>query len=97
MKTLMTKYILLMLMAFFSATMSFAATATQVNDADDAANTDPTRQRNYPGGRDEEDLKVQETLPVAVPGADRRTVELKVLSSYFKKPVPAGDSHSKSE
>jgi hypothetical protein len=40
--------------------------------------------RAYPGGKDEEDLKAQEELKSPTTLVDRRSVELKVLKSYFK-------------
>jgi hypothetical protein len=43
------------------------------------------QKRAYPGGRDEEDLKVQESLPTPTALADRRSIEQKVLKNYFKK------------
>lgn len=41
--------------------------------------------RNYPGGRDEEDLKVQESLPVPTAKIDRRAIEAKVLKINTEK------------
>lgn len=41
--------------------------------------------RAYPGGQDEEDLKVQEDLRVPTLTVDRRTIEQKVLKGYIKK------------
>ncbi|OFZ17749.1 MAG: hypothetical protein A2Z20_02630 [Bdellovibrionales bacterium RBG_16_40_8] len=43
------------------------------------------KDRVYPGGHDEEDLKVQETLRSPVITVDRRMLEQKVLKNYFKK------------
>jgi len=41
--------------------------------------------RNYPGGRDEEDLKVQENLVAPTVKIDRRMIESKVLKTSSKK------------
>lgn len=41
--------------------------------------------RNYPGGRDEEDLKVQEAIVNPSAKIDRRSIEGKVLKINMKK------------
>ncbi len=63
------------------------------------------RQRNYPGARDEDDIKVQEEQRSPTQTLDRRSIEMKVLKTYFKKTdaelVAPGrsdeESHSPSE
>ena len=41
--------------------------------------------RNYPGGADEQDLKVQPALQDPKMKTDRKTFEQKVMSNIFKK------------
>ena len=43
-----------------------------------------TDHRTYPGGQDEEDLKVQEDITAAPPGTDRRSIKTSVLRDHFK-------------
>lgn len=43
------------------------------------------RQRQYPGGVDEEELKVQETLPQAVRKADARLIHRQVFKAIFNR------------
>ncbi len=53
--------------------------------------------RTYPGGIDEEDLKVQEDMRNPVATVDRRTIEQRVLKSYTKKVEEETSSKNKSE
>jgi len=43
------------------------------------------RKRLYPGGRDEEDLKVLATLPEALRKQDERSVQREVYQDIFKQ------------
>lgn len=47
-----------------------------------------SKKRQYPGGADEEDLKVQDELKVPVAKTDRRSIEIQVLRNHFKKDTP---------
>lgn len=49
------------------------------------SSTQVKKNRNYPGGRDESDLVVQENPAPPSANTDRVAVEQKVLKSYFKK------------
>lgn len=44
-----------------------------------------SQQKAYPGGRDEDDLKVQEELKPTSQTVDRRSIELRILKTHFKK------------
>lgn len=55
------------------------------------------KKRQYPGGVDDEDLKVQENLNPPKATADRRSIEQRVLKSYLKKTEVDTGSKKKSE
>jgi hypothetical protein len=65
-------------------------------EKDDAVST-VSQKRAYPGGRDEEELKVQESLPTPTTLADRRSIEQKVLKNYFKKADEEAGSKPKAQ
>ncbi len=44
-----------------------------------------TTKRNYPGGADEEDLRVQTTLPEALLKTDSRSVQREVYKNLFNQ------------
>jgi hypothetical protein len=45
------------------------------------------KQKSYPGGRDEEDIRVQDVLRTPTVVVDRNMIQKKVLKNYFKKTV----------
>ncbi|MEQ1665694.1 MAG: hypothetical protein ABL927_09995, partial [Bdellovibrionales bacterium] len=45
------------------------------------------KQKSYPGGRDEEDIRVQESLRAPTVVVDRNMIQKKVLKNYFKKTI----------
>ena len=51
--------------------------------------------RNYPGGRDEEDLRVQKEIAVDPPKVERRSIEESALKTYFKTEDKAKPSPTK--
>lgn len=68
-----------------------------VEELSAAEKVNPSNQtRQYPGGRDEEDLKVQEELRTPTATLDRRTIEQKVLKNYLKKPEEKSPTQKKS-
>jgi hypothetical protein len=50
-----------------------------------AADGPPATARQYPGGADEQDLKVQPKLVPPAAKLDRRTLDQKVLQSFLRK------------
>ena len=55
------------------------------------------KSRSYPGGVDEEDLKVQVDMPTPIAGVDRRAIEERVLKSYTKKAEEKTEVNKKSK
>lgn len=57
--------------------------------------------RAYPGGADEEDLKVQAELKVPSLKTDRRSLQIEVLKTEFKKdvelPVPQAEGEPEAQ
>lgn len=53
--------------------------------ADEKKSESSKKLREYAGGRDEEDLKVQDEIRTPTLTADRRSLEQRVLKSYLKK------------
>lgn len=74
----MTKLISGILILFFSHP---AVSALKTLPADDPLIDEKVRQRQYLGGVDEENLKVQKELPVASRKIDRRSVHKQVFDS----------------
>jgi hypothetical protein len=55
------------------------------------------KDKPYPGGRDEDDLKVQETLTPPTAVIDRHSIDVKVLKNYFKKADQSTETPNKTE
>lgn len=53
--------------------------------------------RDYPGGADEEDIKVQAELPTPPLKVDRKSIEQKALQAFLKKDgsAPASEGEPK--
>ena len=67
---------------------------------DDGAAREPSSliaptERNYPGGRDEDELRVQNTVPEAPIRLDARTVQRKVYKEIYNQDL--GESHEDSQ
>jgi hypothetical protein len=76
------------LLCIFVTPLSWGAETIRAPAAASAEIVTPAavhQNRNYPGGRDDEDLKVQETLVTPTVKIDRRTIESKVLKISPKK------------
>lgn len=67
--------------------LSFAAAANEpeVIDRDPSALITPPVKRLYPGGADEEDLKVQASIPDAIVRTDARGIQKEVYKSLYNQ------------
>lgn len=77
-----------MLVGLFVIVQIFAVGAAQASSQQDKTILSERIvgfKKAYPGGRDEEDLIVQDELKPATQTVDRRSIELHVLKTYFKK------------
>lgn len=61
--------------------IGFRAGAAEIGPQPDAATVERARKRLYPGGRDEEDLRVLNRVPEASLKSDRAAVREQVLRS----------------
>ncbi len=55
------------------------------------------RKRLYPGGRDEEDLKVMAALPESSRKTDERAIQKEVYKSLFNQELQVDESEESSE
>lgn len=88
---------LLLLLVAFTVLLSgvaFWLGQTMALAADEPKSQQKGQTRQYPGGADEEDLKVQPRITLAPAVVDRRSIEQKVLKNFMKTPdsVPASDT-----
>jgi hypothetical protein len=73
---------------FVLSTTAFGATSSEIT----AKTSELAQKRAYPGGLDEEDLKVQEQLPEAVRKIDRRSVTNQIFKdNSLAAPEPVED------
>lgn len=72
---------------FFKKIMLFVfiGSVAQAQNSMNLQKTVVNQQKAYPGGRDEDDLKVQDELKSILQKVDRRSIELRVLKTHFKK------------
>ncbi len=77
-------------------TTSKSATST-IASGTNTGSANAKNLRNYPGGRDEEDLKVQESIVNPAAKLDRRTIEGKVLKINLKKVGSDSDESESTE
>lgn len=81
----MTKALLIFTFAIMGSSLTMAADAQA-----------PASARQYPGGADEQDLKVQPELKPPTAKTDRRTMDQKVLQNFLRKTgQPATPSKAK--
>ena len=78
----MRRFFVILVAGFLWTVMAHSEGETDVAPA---AASGGKKQRNYPGGRDEEDLRVQETPRSPTQVTDRTQMNKMVLRNYFKK------------
>lgn len=87
----------IVLLSFLTLTAGAQDSAEIESERDPAAATATPTKRNYPGGADEEDLRVQAQLPEAAIKVDARSVQKNVFREMFNQELKDERSESMEE
>lgn len=82
---------------FVSALFSFPAWAGEPGKLTPLSEIEKARKRLYPGGRDEEDLKVLAMLPEALKKTDDKTLQKEVYKTLYNQDLKNDTAESGGE